>query len=75
MSQNQDTSRVLPLPHISGPANRALDAAGIASLTDLTRFTEREIRNLHGMGPKGLRILAEAMAAHGLRYAGVADVT
>lgn len=58
-----------PLPRINNLANLALEGAGITSLQDLARCTKREIKNLHGMGPKGMRILAEAMASGGVNYA------
>lgn len=57
------------LPHISGPANRALQGAGITSLQDVARRTRKQIADLHGMGPKGLRMLEEALAHHNLTYA------
>ena len=50
---------------MSGPSLRALDAAGVRSMDDLTRRTERELAALHGMGPKALRILREALADSG----------
>ncbi len=65
----------IPLPHISGPANAALAVAGITTLNELATHTQREIANLHGMGPKGLRILDEAMVRHDLTYAGRAATT
>lgn len=57
-----------PLPKTSAPAQRALDSIGVASLEDLTRHTEKEVLALHGMGPKAIRILREAMSAHGLGF-------
>ena len=53
------------LPKTSAPAQRALDAAGLTSLHALSGATEAEVAALHGMGPKALRILAEALAAAG----------
>ena len=50
---------------MSGPALRALHTAGVRSLDDLTRWTERDLAALHGMGPKGVRVLREALAASG----------
>ena len=55
-------------PGLSGPALRALRAAGVRSVHDLPRWTERELAALHGMGPKGVRVLREALAASGLRF-------
>jgi hypothetical protein len=53
---------------VSGPALRALAGAGIRSLTDLERWTEPDLVRLHGMGPKVLGILKDALAAEGRRF-------
>jgi predicted flap endonuclease-1-like 5' DNA nuclease len=58
-----------PPPHISGPANRALDHAGITTLEQLATWTERDVAALHGMGPKGVRMLRAALAELGLSFA------
>ena len=52
-------------PAIGGPALRALANAGIRSLRELRTWRERELLALHGMGPKGIRMLKEALAAEG----------
>ncbi len=51
------------------PALRALAAAGISRLDHLTDVSSTEIQRLHGMGPKGVRILHEALTARGLSFA------
>ena len=58
------------LPRLSAPAHRALAGAGIANLKQLSKFTEAEIKALHGIGPNGLVQLAAALAARGLAYRG-----
>ena len=58
---------------LSNPARRALAAAGCGKLVDVTRFSAAEVAGLHGMGPKGIRILREALAARGLSFAGEAN--
>ena len=55
-------------PKIGAPATRALEAAGYTNLKQLTKVTESEIAQLHGMGPKALRILHEALKAQGLSF-------
>jgi hypothetical protein len=50
-------------PGVSGPALRALHGAGIRSLADVARCSEKELAALHGMGPKALRILKTALKA------------
>jgi predicted flap endonuclease-1-like 5' DNA nuclease len=54
------------IPKISGPANAALDAAGITTLEQVARTPRNEVANLHGMGPKGIRILTEAIERAGM---------
>ena len=55
---------------LSQPALRALTGAGCYKLKDLTRFTEVEIKNLHGIGPNAMTKLKAAMAEKGLSFAG-----
>ena len=52
-------------PGVSGPALRAPDGAGIRSLADLTKWSEQELADLHGMGPKALDVLKAALKAEG----------
>jgi len=55
-------------PKLSQPARRALAGAGIQNLHQLTRFSQGEIRRLHGIGPKGLAQLRSALAERGLSF-------
>jgi hypothetical protein len=57
------------LPRIGAPATRALTAAGYAELAQLAGVPEAELSRLHGMGPKALGVLREALAARGLSLA------
>lgn len=52
------------------PARRALAGAGIQRLEQLTKFTETEIKELHGIGPNALNQLRRALDAKGLSFAG-----
>ena len=58
-----------PFPKIGAPATRALEAAGYTHLEQLAKVTEAELGRLHGMGPKALRILGEALRARQLSFA------
>ena len=49
-------------------ATRALEATGYTNLKQLTKVTEAELAQLHGMGPKALVILREALKAEGLSF-------
>ena len=57
-------------PGLGGPALRALAHAGIRSVADLARWTERDLARLHGMGPQGVVALREALRAAGLTFKG-----
>ena len=48
-------------------APRSLKQRGIASPREASRFTEKELLAIHGVGPKAIRILKEELAKHGLR--------
>jgi hypothetical protein len=56
------------LPKLPAPARRALHGAGYARLEDLTKVTESEVLNLHGMGPNAMQVLRNAMRARGLSF-------
>lgn len=57
------------LPAISAPATRALTGAGYRCLKQLAAISEGELLALHGVGPKAIRILREALAAQGMTFA------
>jgi len=56
------------LPKLAQPALRALAGAGITHLEQLTGYSAAEIRQWHGIGPKALKMLREALAARGLSF-------
>ena len=58
----------IELPKISAPAQRALASARITNLKQLSKFTEVEVAQLHGMGPNALGKLREALKVNGLSF-------
>ena len=54
------------LPKIGAPATRALNNAGYTSLRQLAGVPRAELAELHGVGPKALRIIEENLAKQGL---------
>ncbi len=58
-----------PMPKTSNPAQEAMALAGLKTLEDLTHITEKDLLELHGVGPKAVRILREAMQERGLAFA------
>lgn len=55
---------------LSGPALRALANAGIATMAQLAAISEAAVAALHGMGPKGMRMLKAALAEQGIGFRG-----
>ncbi|MCF1715053.1 RNA polymerase alpha subunit C-terminal domain-containing protein [Flavihumibacter sp. RY-1] len=53
---------------LSAPARRALEQAGIHSVKDLSLHSEKEILQLHGIGPSSLPKLKEALKKEGLTF-------
>jgi len=54
---------------LAQPARRALAAAGIQRLEQLTKLSEVEVKQLHGIGPNALTQLRRALSAKGLSFA------
>ncbi len=52
----------------SAPARRALKSIGVSDLESLCKFTRKEIANLHGMGPSGLKKIDQLLAAANLKF-------
>src|SRR5215212_4274051 len=67
----QEAQKENDFPKTSAPAERALLQAGYSRLKQLTKVTEAELARLHGMGPKALRILREALEEKGMSFAEV----
>ena len=55
---------------IGKPATRALLLAGISNLEQVAAHTEAQLLELHGMGPRAMKILREALSATGRELAG-----
>ena len=58
----------IDLPRLAAPAQRALQSAGITNLTQLTKVSEEELMQLHGMGKNALNTLQETLKANGLSF-------
>ena len=54
------------LPRIGAPATRALASIGDESLEQVAGRSASELLALHGVGPKAVAILTDALAAAGL---------
>ncbi len=68
MKRHDHQESDLPI-ELAQPARRALAAAGVQRLKQLTKFSEGEIKQLHGIGPNALEQLRRALDANGLAFA------
>ncbi len=55
------------LATVSAPARRALEREGLTTLIKLSRQTEAEILQLHGVGPSAIPKLRKALEGAGLK--------
>lgn len=53
---------------LSAPARRALENEGILTVKKLSKYSEKEILKLHGMGPGSIPKLKEALKLEGLNF-------
>lgn len=64
---NTDRSNT-DLPDIGRPAAGALTQAGVTGLEQVSQWSERQLLALHGVGPKAIRILRQALAERGMTF-------
>jgi len=57
------------MPKVGAPASRALAQTGYTQLGQLAAASRAELAALHGVGPKALRIIQDALDEHGLSLA------
>ena len=70
MSRDTNIQAASAFPKGMGqPALRALATLGISEVDQAAEFTERQLLALHGMGPKAIGILREALHAKGKSFA------
>ena len=69
MNTKQNAQPKSDLPKLASPAQRALAGAGIERLGQLARFSEEQLKQLHGIGPNALKQLQQALQAKGLSFA------
>lgn len=53
---------------LSAPAQRALGSIDVKTLKQLSKYSEKEILALHGMGPASMPILRKALKEDGLEF-------
>ncbi len=73
MSTSDVPSRIGDLPAIGRPANSALLSIGVTTLAQVAQFAERDLLALHGVGPKAVRLLGQALAEQGSSFRSVEE--
>lgn len=69
MAPTPDIRPVGDLPdEIGKTAARELSLNGITSLQQVADHSKKELLAIHGVGPKAIAILSEALAENGLDY-------
>lgn len=69
MADTPDIRPVGDLPDAIGKtAARELAGTGITSLARVAQHSRKELLAIHGVGPKAIAILGEALAEKGLDY-------
>ena len=58
-----------PLPRVGAPATRALRAEGVWTLEAVRGWREADLAALHGVGPKAIGFLRDALAERGWSFA------
>ncbi|MBC8079303.1 MAG: DNA-binding protein [Gorillibacterium sp.] len=70
MAANHNVEPHSDLPNgLSNPAKRALAGAGYLQLEQFTKLNEAEVLRLHGMGPKAMDQIRQALKAKCLSFA------
>ena len=67
--RRRDLKQATDFRQLASPSRGALQHAGITTLTRLLQPTAREILKLHGVGPKSLPVLRQALKDAGPAYA------
>lgn len=56
------------LTRVSAPARRALERENIQTLEQLASWTEKGLLKLHGIGPRTIPPLRDALTGQGLKF-------
>ena len=67
MNKENTTQNSFP-KGVGAPAIRALASIGVTKVEQLVKFTEEQIKVLHGMGPKALEILKAELKSRKLSF-------
>ncbi len=57
-----------PMAYLPAPARRALENNGIKTIVALSKFSEKEILQFHGIGKSSIPILKRELTKKGLSF-------
>jgi len=66
MKKNTSQENFLLL--LAAPARRALENNGIKTVEELSKFTEKEISEFHGIGKNSISLLKSELTKNGLAF-------
>ena len=66
--ESQKVPKANFLSELSAPARRALERENILSLVQLSGYSEKELLELHGLGPSSIPKLRKALESAGLNF-------
>ena len=58
----------LLLEKLAKPAQRAIQNAGITTFDQLSKYSEKEVSQFHGIGQKALNVIKEEMKEKGFNF-------
>jgi len=53
---------------LAKPAQRAIQNAGIATIEQLSKYNEKEVSELHGIGKNAMNIINQTLNENGLTF-------
>lgn len=56
------------LKKLANPAQRAIQTLGITTIEQLSKYSEKEIAELHGIGKNAMKIIAQTLNEIGLTF-------
>lgn len=59
---------IAEVPGVGRVAARALAERGVTTLAQVASLTEAELHGVHGVGPKAVRVLRDALEESGMRF-------
>ncbi|WP_245167080.1 DNA-binding protein [Staphylococcus caeli] len=74
MDKEGDDDMTTSLPKIGKPATNALNNIGVTSLEAVSKYDRTSLLGIHGVGPKAIGILEDALKAKNMNFKGETDI-